>query len=786
MKIPPQPAAVPHPALTGLAGLSPAYFGLVMATGIVSLAAHLLGLPIVAQALFVLNIGFYAVLWLLTAARLLLYPRRLFGDLIDHLRAPGFFTLVAGSGVLGSQFVAFAADYDYRAAAVLWLVAVLLWLVLIYTIFAAFTVKEQKPTLDRGISGGWLLAVVATQSIAVLSALLAAHSSPEHRLELNFFALSMWLWGGMLYIWMMSLIFYRYTFFRLAPGDLTPPYWINMGAMAISTLAGSLRVMNAPDAPFLRSLAPFIKGFTVFYWATGTWWIPMLLVLGVWRYVYKRFPFAYDPLYWGAVFPLGMYAVATHEMTRALGFDFLTWVPIVFLYTALVAWIAAAAGLAHELWQWLRRTRSGNTRRTMPTFSAGHAATWLIAALATSGVILRPWRVPEAVWAVSGALALLATGLLPWQGALHAVGKGNDVYLFLAGMMLLAELARREGVFEFCAHAAVRHARGSPQRLFASVYAIGIVVTVFMSNDATAVVLTPAVYAVARKAGARPLPYLLACAFVANAASFVLPISNPANLVVFGAQLPPLARWLQQFALPSLAAIAVTYAGLKWLHRDALVGNLQTAHAPVALGATGRIAAVGIFAVATVLLIASALGLPLGLPTLSTTALVATTILVRKREAPWPTLRQVSWSVLLLVAGLFVLVEGLVRTGVVAALGDLLRAASAESTAGAAWLAGAVSAVACNLLNNLPAGLIAGSAMTGAGVSSEIQSAIAIGIDLGPNLSVTGSLATSLWLIAIRREGEDISAWQFLRVGALLMPLALVAALGVLFVQARL
>src|SRR5690606_24178520 len=199
--------------------------------------------------------------------------------------------------------------------------------------------------LDRGINGGWLLAVVATQSIAVSSALLAATTAQPYRLELNFLALSMWLWGGMLYIWMMSLIFYRYTYFRLSPDDLTPPYWINMGAMAISTLAGSLLIMNASDAPYLVSLMPFLKGFTIFYWATGTWWIPMLLLLGVWRYVYKRFPLRYDPLYWGAVFPLGMYAASTFEMNQAMGFKFLAYVPGVFFTLAIVAWTLTFLGL---------------------------------------------------------------------------------------------------------------------------------------------------------------------------------------------------------------------------------------------------------------------------------------------------------------------------------------------------------------------------------------------------------------------------------------------------------
>lgn len=332
---------------TDLAGLAPAYFGLVMATGIVSIAAHLQGWLQLSSPLFYLNNVMYVVLWLLTLGRLMWFPRRFFNDLIDHLRGPGFFTLVAGTGVLGAQYVLLQADY--RIGLLLWIVALVLWLGLTYAIFTAFTVKEVKPTLDKGINGAWLLAVVATQSVAVLGAMLAAHIAQPYRLEMNFLALSMWLWGGMLYIWMMSLIFYRYTFFRFAPGDLAPPYWINMGAMAISTLAGSLLIINAPDAPFLLSLLPFLKGFTVFYWATGTWWIPMLVVLSIWRHVYRRFPVRYDPLYWGAVFPLGMYATCTQQMLRAMEFDLLEFLPQFFLIVTLCAWSIAFVGLLRDL-----------------------------------------------------------------------------------------------------------------------------------------------------------------------------------------------------------------------------------------------------------------------------------------------------------------------------------------------------------------------------------------------------------------------------------------------------
>lgn len=335
-----------------LSELSPASFAMVMATGILSIGLHQRGWVLPAHALFGLNVLAWVVLWIMTILRLLRHTHRFVEDLTDHLRGPGFFTAVAATAVLGCQLILLAAEFHY--ATLLWAVSIVLWVGLTYTIFTAFTIKEDKPTLDKGITGGWLLAVVATQSLAVLSALIAIRFAQPWKLELNFFALSMWLWGGMLYIWMMSLIFYRYTFFNFSPSDLAPPYWINMGAMAISTLAGSLLIANAPDAPFLNSLLPFLKGFTVFYWATGTWWIPMLLVLTAWRYVYKRFPLRYDPQYWGAVFPLGMYAVSTQEMSRVLGLSFLDWLAPPFLGFAAAAWTAAFIGLLRSLLRHLR------------------------------------------------------------------------------------------------------------------------------------------------------------------------------------------------------------------------------------------------------------------------------------------------------------------------------------------------------------------------------------------------------------------------------------------------
>jgi len=336
-----------------IAGLSPAYFAFVMATGIVSIAAHLLGVAGVDITLFAINIAAYLTLWLLTGVRLARHRDAMLRDLTDHQRAMGFLTMVAGTCVFGAQIILIA--HSTAIATGLLILAGGLWILLTYTIFTALTIKRDKPSLADGINGGWLLAVVATQAIAVLIALLSVHWHQPLRLHANFIALSMWLWGGMLYIWIISLIFYRYTFFRFSPTDLAPPYWINMGAMAISVLAGALLISNTPDAPFLRSLRPFLEGFTVLYWATGTWWIPMIAILAVWRYGFRRLPLNYDPLYWGAVFPLGMYAVGTYKMAHAMSLPFLDFIPHVFFWIALTAWLLAFAGTARSVVRQLTR-----------------------------------------------------------------------------------------------------------------------------------------------------------------------------------------------------------------------------------------------------------------------------------------------------------------------------------------------------------------------------------------------------------------------------------------------
>jgi len=405
-------------------------------------------------------------------------------------------------------------------------------------------------------------------------------------------------------------------------------------------------------------------------------------------------------------------------------------------------------------------------------------ATCAIAAVATSGVIVRPWRVPEAVWPVVGVVVLLLLGLLPLTDVWRGIAKGTDVYLFLTGMMLLAELARTEGLFDWMAGHAARMAHGSASRLFNLVYAVGTVVTIFLSNDATAVVLTPAIAAVARTARAKePLPYLFICAFIANAASFVLPISNPANLVIYGRQMPSLAQWLPRYALAALLSIGATYVVLRLTQRRALEQTLEADVERPQLSPGGKATGVGILATAVVLMLASALDLPLGWPTFAAGVVTVTIVLVRSHTAP-RMLREVSWGVIPLVAGLFVLVEALDHVGVIHAASDALQHAAAGSATRTAWGAGTLIAVASNLVNNLPAGLIAGTAVQAAHVPATVTRAVLIGVDLGPNLSVTGSLATILWLTALRRDGQHVSAWSFLKLGILVMPPALLLALG--------
>jgi arsenical pump membrane protein len=415
-----------------------------------------------------------------------------------------------------------------------------------------------------------------------------------------------------------------------------------------------------------------------------------------------------------------------------------------------------------------------------------HIVLPLIVAVSILLMLVRPRGIPEVWWISAGALLLIALRLVPLKIAGQAIAKGSDVYLFLIGMMLLSELAREQGVFDWVASVAVRGANGSCSRLFVLVYGVGTLVTIFMSNDATAVVLTPAILAAVRKAKVSPLPYLFVCALIANAASFVLPISNPANLVVFHTGMPPLPRWLADFGIPSLLSIIVTFLVIRLLFRKDLCKSIECEVEDAKLSGDGKLVIAGLALMIVVLLTASAMKKDLGLPTCLAALVITAVISIKSKSNPLTLARAISWGTLFLVAGLFIMVDAVESQGALNLTQHWLAWASSLGQHTGAMVVGFAVGIANNIVNNLPLGLIAGGTIQAAHTKGLMANAVLISVDLGPNLSVTGSLATILWLLALRKDsaqhsgGEklDVSFWKFLKVGIIAMPLTLFAALG--------
>lgn len=399
-------------------------------------------------------------------------------------------------------------------------------------------------------------------------------------------------------------------------------------------------------------------------------------------------------------------------------------------------------------------------------------------------MLIRPRNIPEVYWISGGALLLLILRLIPLNLAGKAVAEGSDVYLFLIGMMLLSALADEHGVFEWVSSAAIRGAHGSTARLFTLVYGIGTLTTIFMSNDATAVVLTPAILTAVRKAKIEPLPHLFACALIANAASFVLPISNPANLVVFHQGMPPLGQWLLSFGIPSLLAIAATYLLMRIIFRSDLQSRIDEKVQPEPLQSNGKLVLAGLGGVIAVLLACSAFDKDLGLPTCLAALIVAGLVSIKAKSNPLKLAREISWGTLTLVAALFIMVDAVESVGALKLTEAGLHWAETLVPDVGALAVGFVVGIANNLVNNLPLGLIAGGTLQAAHTKGLLANAVLIGVDLGPNLSVTGSLATILWLLALRKEKIEVSFWKFLRVGAIVMPAALlVSIIGAILIQ---
>ena len=401
-----------------------------------------------------------------------------------------------------------------------------------------------------------------------------------------------------------------------------------------------------------------------------------------------------------------------------------------------------------------------------------------IVAISILFMLIRPRNVPEVYWVSAGVVVLLGLRLITFRLAERAFIKALDVCLFLIGMMLLSELAREHGVFDWLSSIAIRKSQGSCLRLFGLVYAIGTMVTILMSNDATAVVLTPAILAAVRRARVQPLPYLFVCAFIANAASFVLPISNPANLVVFQGAMPPLAKWMLAFGVPSLLSIATTFLVLRRLFQDDLRASLDSAVEEIRLNANGKLVVASVGVIVAVLLIASWEGKDLGMPTCLAALSVTLLVCLKEKANPLTLAREISWETLALVVGLFILVDAMEMIGAMEYTRRWLADAAHLGLAASQMLTGFAVGIANNLVNNLPLGLIAGNTVQASPATGSVANAVLIGVDLGPNLSITGSLATILWLIALRREKLNVSFWDFFRVGVIAMPVALFAALA--------
>jgi arsenical pump membrane protein len=404
----------------------------------------------------------------------------------------------------------------------------------------------------------------------------------------------------------------------------------------------------------------------------------------------------------------------------------------------------------------------------------------VLAAATVAGIIIRPWRIPEWVWAVAGAAAALLFGLLLPAAAGAALARGWNVYLFLAGIMLLAELARQHGVFDTLSDIALRAAGGSQGRLFTLFFGTGVIVTAFLANDTTAVLLTVAVCAAIACTSADPLPYVYACAFVSNATSFILPISNPANLVVFDDHLPLLGAWIQSFGLSALVAIAATYIILWYIFRGALSERYVVVGGNVPLSPAGRIAAVALVLSAIALIVTNACGGSIGIAAASAAIVAIIFVSFADSRTLIEATRHVAWGIIPLVGGLFVVVAALDSGGLLGQAASALHEMRTWEPHTAALVISGVIAIAANIFNNLPVALFARSTLQAHVLPHYLSHVVLVAVDLGPNLSVSGSLSTLLWLTIVRRANLHVTPWHFFRLGLVVcLPALLLATLCV-------
>lgn len=325
--------------------LDPGSFALVMATGIVSIALQQQGFAGLALWLFGFNLLAYLSLIAVSGLRWLRFRQAMLDDFFTPDRGVGFLSFVAASGVLGNQSL-LVVDCPELAAAFL-IVAVFSWGLLLYLFLLGAMTTQEKPSDHSSLHAGWLIIVVATQSVAILLAEFVP-IMPGAAQCLAFFSLGLFLVGMFWYVILIALLAQRMLFRPFRPQDLTPPYWINMGALAITTLAGCVLIRSFFNLQPYVELRGFVQGLTLLSWAFASWWIPLLLLLGVWRFIYCRMPLKYHVSNWNIVFPLGMYTVCTLEISRLMGLGFLLKLPEISLYISLVAWLLVLFGALRQ------------------------------------------------------------------------------------------------------------------------------------------------------------------------------------------------------------------------------------------------------------------------------------------------------------------------------------------------------------------------------------------------------------------------------------------------------
>ncbi|TGD82248.1 tellurite resistance/C4-dicarboxylate transporter family protein [Hymenobacter wooponensis] len=326
---------------------SPVYFTMVMATGIISLAAEAQHIQWLAEGFFYLNVVLYPLFLLLLLGRLFGFYAGFKSELASHENGPNFLALIAATCLVGNQFV--VLRHNQMVGQALWLFGAVCWIVLLYVFLISVTLRREKPPLETGLGGNWLLLAVSTQALAILGAVLLPSTPPGTADVGQFTVLGLFLLGSLFYIVVSTLLFYRLTFVRVEEQEVGAPYWISVGGSAITVMAGATLLSSLSQAPALADIAGFVKAWCVLFWVVGTWWLPFVAALRAWHHLRARPAFSYKPAYWSMVFPLGMYTASTGRLAQALPLPALRSISAGFIWIAVLAWAVTLIGMLVHL-----------------------------------------------------------------------------------------------------------------------------------------------------------------------------------------------------------------------------------------------------------------------------------------------------------------------------------------------------------------------------------------------------------------------------------------------------